>query len=366
MLCANAIAQQDEWYASRPDGHAPIEIMGDHYHEKGELMCSYRYMLMKMDGVRRDSHKINKEEVLKKYQMSPNAMTMDMHMFGVMYALSDRVTLMAMGSYKILLMKSIWMQHNTTKNPVSHKFDSKGNNITKSKNKGAPINSGFSDTKVGTLIKIFNKTSQSLHLNTMLIIPTGSIEEKGTTMSVDLRSAYPMQLGAGSWGTMLGFTYLVQGEALSGGVQPIITNYFGDNPEGYKIGNKINLSSWMAFKASDWVSVSAVLQYQLQSKTEGSDPIIKEQNNKMFEKAGKRHMMPGFESTFLGGSILNTGLGVNLYVPKGILKGIRLGVQYSLPIHQDVNGIQMSIQNNFTLGLQYSLKVNHRLGKPKP
>ncbi|MEL7333685.1 MAG: hypothetical protein AAFN12_15670 [Cyanobacteria bacterium J06560_2] len=32
------------WSPSRPDSHAPIGVMGDHTHEKGEFMLSYRYM----------------------------------------------------------------------------------------------------------------------------------------------------------------------------------------------------------------------------------------------------------------------------------------------------------------------------------
>ena len=31
------------WDYSRPDSHAPINITGDHFHDKGGLMISYRY-----------------------------------------------------------------------------------------------------------------------------------------------------------------------------------------------------------------------------------------------------------------------------------------------------------------------------------
>ena len=42
VACATANA------GLRPDNHAPITVMGDHIHEKGELMFSYRYMHMSM------------------------------------------------------------------------------------------------------------------------------------------------------------------------------------------------------------------------------------------------------------------------------------------------------------------------------
>jgi len=43
-----AIAQEDptansqKWTSARPDGHAPISVMGDHTHHKGEWMFSYK------------------------------------------------------------------------------------------------------------------------------------------------------------------------------------------------------------------------------------------------------------------------------------------------------------------------------------
>jgi len=31
---------ENNWKSGRPNGHAPISIMGDHYHSKGEVMFS--------------------------------------------------------------------------------------------------------------------------------------------------------------------------------------------------------------------------------------------------------------------------------------------------------------------------------------
>ena len=39
----------------RPDGHAPISVMGDHMHAMGEWMVSYRYMTMDMKGLLKGS-----------------------------------------------------------------------------------------------------------------------------------------------------------------------------------------------------------------------------------------------------------------------------------------------------------------------
>jgi len=44
-------AHEGPWTAARPDGHAPISVMGDHMHKMGEWMVSYRYMSMEMEGL---------------------------------------------------------------------------------------------------------------------------------------------------------------------------------------------------------------------------------------------------------------------------------------------------------------------------
>jgi hypothetical protein len=71
----------------RPDGQAPIGVMGDHVHKKGRIMLSYRYMRMEMDGNRSGSDDISTADVLNRFMVAPTNMTMEMHMFGIMYGL---------------------------------------------------------------------------------------------------------------------------------------------------------------------------------------------------------------------------------------------------------------------------------------
>ena len=52
LLITNLYAHDEKLMPSgRPDGHAPIGVMGDHMHKKGEYMMSYRYMTMNMGGL---------------------------------------------------------------------------------------------------------------------------------------------------------------------------------------------------------------------------------------------------------------------------------------------------------------------------
>ena len=44
---------------TRPDSHAPIGVMGDHLMREGEIMVSYRYMYMDMEGNRTGTNRVN-------------------------------------------------------------------------------------------------------------------------------------------------------------------------------------------------------------------------------------------------------------------------------------------------------------------
>ena len=46
------VARADTGAETHASTHAPIAVMGDHVHEKGEVMISYRYMNMDMQGSR--------------------------------------------------------------------------------------------------------------------------------------------------------------------------------------------------------------------------------------------------------------------------------------------------------------------------
>jgi hypothetical protein len=79
--------------------HAPIGVMGDHTHDAGEWMLSYRYSRMEMGGNQDGTSDVSTEEVLNQFNVAPLDMTMEMHMFGAMYGLTDDLTLMGMLPY---------------------------------------------------------------------------------------------------------------------------------------------------------------------------------------------------------------------------------------------------------------------------
>ncbi|HNP59899.1 MAG TPA: hypothetical protein PKM72_03605, partial [Nitrospirales bacterium] len=77
------------YQAERPDSHAPVGVMQDHTHNKGEFMFTYRYMYMYMDKMRNGTDNLSNNDVLKDFAVTPKNMTTQMHMFSAMYGLND-------------------------------------------------------------------------------------------------------------------------------------------------------------------------------------------------------------------------------------------------------------------------------------
>ena len=82
-----------------PDSHGPVGVMGDHYHKAGEIMLSYRFMLMSMRDNLNGKTIISPETIVTSSQnkfsnlpmmpatlrVTPTKMNMQMHMFCLLY-----------------------------------------------------------------------------------------------------------------------------------------------------------------------------------------------------------------------------------------------------------------------------------------
>lgn len=314
----------EKWSAGRPDGHAPISVMGDHMHGKGEWMFSYRYMAMNMEDLKQSSDDATFDDALVNYMVTPTKMPMNMHMLGAMYAPSNKLTLMAMVN-----VMSMEMDH-----------------VTRMGGMFTTEVSGFGDTKISGLYKFFNKNRQTMHAQLGFSIPTGSVTESDVIPASAPNEAvlpYPMQISSGTFDTDLALTYLCQGNVFSYGSQLKGTLRFGQNERDYRYGNRYALNNWLGIKAADWLSFSARLEGVLISEIDGMDPNL----NPM--------MVITADTANSGGNYLNSGLGFNLYAPSGALKNLRFGFEFGIPLYQDLNGIQLKNKETITLGLQYSM-----------
>ena len=314
------------WTSDRPDGNAPIGVMADHYHHQGGFMFSYRYMNMNMNGNIRGTKDISNSSIYQYYMMAPESMNMQMHMLGAMYSVTNRITLAAMTNFQKYEMNAIIM------GGESHFHSSKG----------------LGDIKLNTIAGLWKNKKQSFHMNGGLSIPTGDInqssnepmEHMGMVMS---KYPYRMQLGSGTWDVLLGATYLVQNDRFSFGAQASSILRTGQNDNGYRFGNIYQLTSWGAYKANDWLSFSLRGTGTIEGKMIGEDTDL------------ERIMSPANDTENFGGEIINALGGLNMYIPSGTFKGLRVGLEYGYPIYQNANGIQMKHSGMLNAGIKYSI-----------
>lgn len=332
FLSQQTFTQETEntnWKGNRPDGHAPISVKADHYHGKGGLMFSYKFMNMNMERLLSGDDAISNDNTHNAgYKVTPLRMPMQMHMLGMMYAPSNRITLL--GMVKVIKIEMDLQMKMT--NGMLKPF--------------ATSSSGFGDVTLGMIYKILNKNKQSFHGNLTFSIPTGSIsvtDETPMSSPNEIQLPYPMQIGSGTFDTNWGFTYLGQRDSFSWGSQISTTIRLGKNTDDYAFGNKYGVNNWFAIKATDWLSISGRLEGMLVDKIRGSNSNLMPM------------MVTTADTQNSGGTYINSGIGFNLYAQKGTLKDVRLGVEFASPLYQKINGIQLKRKETITVGLQYSL-----------
>jgi len=323
LLSLSSFAHNEPWTAARPDGHAPISVMGDHMHAMGEWMVSYRYMTMDMKGLLDGSDEVSTDSQLSQFMMVPIEMKMDMHMFGTMHAISDQWTLMCMINYldneMTMLMKDGMMTM-----PMSMET------------------SGISDLKFGGLYDLARwEDGRRAHLSLGLSAPTGSIDEKNADGNF---SGYSMQLGSGTWDFHPAITYLGQTENYSYGAQLAGVLRIGDNDQGYTLGNRVDATVWGARKITDSLSASVKIDHTCQEEVDGEHNGLK----------SRKGMSPSNHPDHQGRDLTSVGLGLNYYFQSGSLKGHRIAAEWETPIHQKVNGVQLELDSSWTLGWQYA------------
>ena len=217
--------------SKRIDSHAPIGVMADHFHKKGELMASLRGMTMDMNDPVSTT-------------MGPQSMTMNMAMLGLMYAPSDTVTFMGMINYVDISMDMI-MMGNTQKMGASN----------------------IGDLTLNAMIALHDSKDSRFHITLGASVPTGST--KGTN-SMGSPLALTMQTGTGSWGFTPSATYTKFMNGWSFGAQANAKIWLDDTANGERMGDQFELTSWAAFMLNDAVSFSTRAAYSDRSAVSGS------------------------------------------------------------------------------------------------
>ena len=330
LVCGPLSASADSFgIYSRPDAHAPISVMGDHLHKRGEWMLSYRAMWMDMDGNRDGTRRLSDEAVLfpvggDTFPVTPTKMDMEMHMVGVMYGLSDAVTLTAM-----LPFARLAMDHRTRRGT---RFRTRS--------------TGLGDLQLGGLIRLFQSESESenatygVHLNAGLSVPTGNFHNRDDTPLGRVRLPYPMQIGSGTVDLLPGVTALAQWGSWSGGAQATGIIRLGRNKREYRRGHGLKLQAWGARELNRWVSASLRAAFVRHGNYRGDDDQL------------DPAIVPTADPSRRGFRRIDLGIGLNFVVPAGPLVGNRFAVEWVRPVWQRVQGPQLETDWKITAGWQ--------------
>ncbi|MFT5169613.1 MAG: hypothetical protein ACI9F2_000278 [Lysobacterales bacterium] len=305
---------------SSPATHGPIGVMADHMHEQGEWMVSYRYMNMHMNQHYAGSTKLSIADVHSDYMIAPLGMTMEMHMVGAMYGLTDNITLMGMVPYHFKTME--------------HSRRTDGRRFT-------TRTEGLGDVKLTGMFSLKRWLNKKVQLNVGVSVPTGSIGERGTTfLGSDRKLPYPMQLGSGTVDLLPGLTYSDISGDLNWGAQVSSTIRNGRNELKYQLGDRNEMTAWVGYKLVDWMNVSFRVQASKWGNITGADSEL---NINMVQTADPSNQ---------GGERIDLFVGTNIVIPKGVLVDHRLALEVGMPAYVYLEGPQLGADIEFTLGWQ--------------
>jgi hypothetical protein len=348
-LCAALLASPAYADGSYADDHAPIGVMGDHAHRKGEFMLSFRAMHMEMEGNQIGTEEVSPDTIVTTVpnrfagmpgqpptlRIVPTAMRTDMYMLGAMYAPSDSVTLMVMGNY---IEKE--MDHQTYMGGMGTNV--RGTFETNPK--------AFGDTKVSALFPLLGHPEEGaidtheLTLKAGVSLPTGSTDETAQILTPmggtpTVRAPYMMQTGTGTFDLEPALTYKGRRGKIGFGAQAAASIRIDQNKWDYAFGDSYEATAWLSYRPAQWISLSGRVKARTTGRIEGIDPAI---------MGPVQTANPDFQ----GGDRVDVIGGINLVAPHGALAGHRLGIELGVPVYQDLNGPQMAGDWMLTVGWQ--------------
>lgn len=302
---------------------SPAGIMISHSHPKDGWMFNYTYMNMLMKKNLSGTEKISIEDIFNRnYSMAAEKMKMDMHMIMAMYGITGRLTVMMMASYNV---NSMNMQSYATGHV--HGGSNADASLFHTHSSG-----GFGDVKLWALYKIGNGEGSSLVLSAGLNMPTGDINVEAGEHALfpGQRQSYMMQLGTGSFDLMPGLTYYKRTGKLAWSAQALMNIRPFENENGYRQGSDVTFNIWSAYSFNSSFSASFRGEIFNGDVISGRDPMI----STLAE--------PDANPVNHGGIKGNTYAGFNYYLNKGLLHDTKLGIEFGIPVYQNVKGVQMS------------------------
>jgi len=299
-----------------------VDVLGTHTHLGGEWMLGYEFRRVSMTGNLDGTTRLSNRDVLKRFDVSPTHMLMEMHMPMLMYAPSDDITLTGVLPY--------------IRNSMNH--------VARDGTHPKEESEGIGDLDLDALFTVFRyrRWEHRLILDAGGSAPTGSIDER----QGGERLKYSMQLGSGTFDVRPGVTYIGQSTNWTWMLETLEAIRFGRNSNGYRLGNRYRVNARGARRLANWLSVSAHLESWFWDNIHGADRTLDVMDE------------PGKDPHRQGGERVDLGVGVDLYLPLGLFtgrpvynnKGPRFGFRVGFPVYQSLDGPQLATDWYFTVG----------------
>lgn len=322
MAMAMPVSAQEDyvWTSHRPDGQAPLGVIGGRTLDKGEVEFAYRFSQFDSKGIWFDSDSLGLETTLEFYEVAPLTLSNKSHRLGIAVGAANNLTIAANMAYGSLQRAQL------TGDGVFYVTESEG----------------IGDLELDILYSFFDDGPIRAHLQVGGLIPTGdeaAMAETPFSSPGEEALPYDMRLGGGTFAVMPGLTVSVQNELASIGVQVKGNLSLGTNDLGYAPGNVIEATTWGAYRINEYFSVSGRVRWLSWAGIEGADPALDPIRD------------PGNESFFLDGERIDLPVGVNFYLPEGSrFAGHRLSIEAFFPISHDYEGPQFGMDWGVVMG----------------
>jgi hypothetical protein len=293
-----------------PGDHAPAGVMDVHCPMDSSWMVSLTTTYTRYQGLRVESQRIDTGEALALgYQQVPESMDMSMTMLDVMFAASSTFTLSASVPW---ITNSMKMRTNL------------GESFTMD-------TSGVGDVAAGADVIVWQLDEQRVSCGLSVSAPTGSITETGGMPGAPAtKLEYPMQLGSGTWDISGRADWRTRDDPYTYGVGLAGTTRSGHNSEGYALGDRFDATAWGAQEWSASWSTSVRVSAARWSNVRGADPDL------------DPALSPTNDRALQGGQRVDGALGVNWLPFSGGCSGSVVGLEFGVPLAQDLNGPQLS------------------------
>lgn len=304
----------------RPDRHAPIGVNGVHPQTKGTWLFSYRHVRTeRSDLMDRDGELSDQEVFDRGFAELPTKAVRGAHLFQALYGFDERFSFLATVPWISI--------HKDLETAGGEEFTTR--------------TLGMGDVRLTGLYSLKRRDDEHFHLDLGVSLPTGSLDERDTTLTSGgkrVQLPYDMQLGSGTVDLYPGLTYFRLREDTSWGAQAVQTIRLGENSEHYTLGDETQVTAWVARLFKEDLSGSLRMTWLHTESIDGADPRLDPKRD------------PSSDPNAYGGERLDVFVGFNYTRPGGH----RFAGEIGGSIYQELDGPQLKTGLMYLFGWQYS------------